>query len=299
LSNALTNLLLGGLAEEGIREDFIKMPFSYPGGKGEMLGKILPHLPYGEGYGEAFGGSFIVGLNRDASKLEVYNDRYSGVTAFFRVVRDPVLFPRFMERIAVVVHSREEFIWCKRTWKNHEDDVERAARWYYMIRYAVNGKPNSTFGRSVGYKVRFADRLHKSLDMFSHIHQRMIPVTLENQDWRQCIKDYDQKGFVWYLDPTYLDVAPGTYEHELSVEDHKDLIVRVPYISGHVAISSYDNPITRSIYDVPGLWDEVIEWERTTTALTQAFTEENNLNTKETTNDRKKVKELLWVRRWK
>lgn len=295
----LVNMLLSGLAEEGVREDYIKMPYSYPGAKGEYLDKILPHLPYGDGYGEAFGGSFVVGANRDASKLEVYNDRYGGITAFFRVVRDPALFPRFMERIAAVVHSREEFIWCKRTWENCTDDVERAARWYYMIRYAVNGKPNSTFGRSVGYKVRFADRLHKSLDMFSALHHRLLPVTIENLDWRQCLKDYDQPGFVWYLDPTYLDSSPGTYQHELSVEDHKDLILRVPHLHGYVAISSYDTPTTRAIYDQPGLWDEVISWDRKTTALTQAFTETNHLEKKETSNDRSMVKELLWLRHWR
>jgi DNA adenine methylase len=291
--NDLTAQLLG-MGQDEVREHFIKLPFAYPGAKGEQLTKILPHIPYGTGYGEGFGGSGAVLLNRNPSKLEIFNDRYAGITAFFRVVRDEKLFPLFMDRISSTLHSREEFIWCKKTWKNCEDDVERAARWYYMIRFAVNGKPNSTFGRSKNPIVRFADRLHKSLPLFHPLHRRLHTVTIENLDWRVCLDDFDQTGFVWYLDPTYLDSTPGTYEEELSISDHKELAARIPYLKGFVALSSYDGPITRSIYDKAGLWDEVITWDRTSTALTQAFTESNSLINHD--GDRARVKEILWLR---
>lgn len=280
-----------------MRETYLKLPFAYPGGKGEHLAHVLPHLPYGTGYGEAFGGSGAVLLNRHPSKLEIYNDRYGGITAFFRVVRDKVLYPQFMERINATVHSREEFIWCKKTWENCEDDVERAARWYYTARWAINGKAKSTFGRSKSPGVRFADRLHKSLPLFGPIHARLHTVTIENLDWRTCLDDFDQTGFVWYLDPTYLDCAPGTYDHELSVGDHVELVARIPYLKGFVAVSSYDGPTTKAIYDRAGVWDDCIKWERTTRALTQAFTETNSLLETETNTDRRPAKELLWIRR--
>lgn len=294
--NDLTAALMGmGVSE--VREQYLKCPFAYPGAKGEHLKEILPHIPYGKGYGEPFGGTGVVLLNRERSGLEVFNDRYSGVTAFFRVVRDRALYPLFMERINATVHSREEFIWCKKTWKNVEDDVERAARWYYMIRFAVNGKPNSTFGRATDPIVRFADRLHKSLPLFGPVHYRFHTVTIENQDWRQCMEDFDQPGFVWYLDPTYLDSSPGTYEEELSISDHQELVSRVSHMKTFVAVSTYDGPITRQIYDKAGIWDEKIAWDRTSRALTQAFLETNGLAAKETSNDRKKVQEMLWIRR--
>lgn len=292
----LTSLLLG-MGQDEVREYYVKLPFAYPGSKGDQLDKILPHLPYGEGFGEAFGGTGVVLLNRNLSKLEVFNDRYAGITAFFRVVRDPKLFPLFMERVSATLHSREEFIWCKKTWKNCDDDIERAARWYYMIRFAVNGKPNSTFGRSKNPVVRFADRLHKSLPLFHPLHRRLHTVTIENLDWRICLDDFDQTGFVWYLDPTYLDSTPGTYDEELSLQDHKELSARIPYLKGFVALSGYDSPIARSIYDKAGMWDEVISWDRTSTALAQAFTESNSLVNHE--GSRGKVKEILWLRKFR
>lgn len=292
----LTALLLGMNSAEEVREKYLKIPFAYPGAKGDHLAEILPHLPYGSGYGEAFGGTGVVLLNRDPSKLEIFNDRYSGVTDFFRVVRDPKLYPLFMERVNATVHSREEFIWCKATWKNHDDTVERAARWYYTVRFAINGKARSTFGRSRDPIVRFADRLHKSLPMFGPLHHRLHTVTIENLDWRLCLQDFDQKGFVWYLDPTYLDCSPGNYDEELSVADHSELFVRIQNLQGFVALSTFDGPQTRAIYDKAGVWDEVIEWKRTSTAGTQAANESNGHTEIQ---DRVKKNELLWIRRAK
>jgi len=153
---------------------------------------------------------------------------------------------------------------------------------------------HTTFGRSKNPVITFADRLHRSLPLFYPIHRRLKTVTIENLDWRQCLDDFDQAGFVWYLDPTYLDCNPGTYEHELSVSDHKELIARIPYLKGTVLVSGYDGPATREIYDKEGLWSERITWERTTRAMTQAFTETNSLE--EHSGDRPRVKEVLWIR---
>jgi DNA adenine methylase len=295
MSSDITAMLFG-LGMEEVREKYLKLPFSWPGGKYESLHEILPHLPIGKAFCEPFGGSGAVILNRFPTKLDVYNDRYGGVTDFFRVVRDPKLFPFFMDRINLTIHSREEFIWCKSTWKNCEDPIERAARWYYIARFAVNGKVTSTFGRSKDPKVRFCDRLHTTLPLFYPIHTRFKTIQVENLDWRQCIDDYDQPGMVWYFDPTYLDTV-RTYENELSLNDHKELVFRISQMSSFVAVSSYDTKLTREIYDKSGIWDDRITWQRKTTALSQAFTGTNNLDTLEQTSSRGTVTEMLWIRK--
>lgn len=295
--SSLTGLLLGMHDASEVREQYLRLPFGYPGSKAEQLDKILPHLPQREGYGEPFGGSGIVLLNRRASKLEVYNDRYSGVTCFFRVVRDKDKLPLLLERLEATLHSREEFIWCKETWKDHQDDIERAARWYYIIRHAVNSKPRSTFGRSISSKATFAGRLHKSLPLFKELSERLQTVQIENMDWRQLLTDYDAPDFVWYLDPTYLGSTKGTYDFELDERDHIELCERAQRLKGFVALSGYDNEETKKIYDKYH-WDEVHTWVRTTTALTQAFNAENGLLDYQSDSSRSKatVTECLWVR---
>lgn len=281
---------------EEARQEYVKMPWGWPGNKALELDHILPHLPYGKGYGEPFGGSGVVLQNRRFSKLEVFNDRYSGVTDILRVVRDPKLLPLFLERVHYTLHSREEFIWSKNTWKNCDDPVERAARFYYCVRFAVNSKPTSTFGRATGFGASFSSTLHNALPLFGAIHSRFINVTLENLDWRRVFEDFDQPGFVWYVDPTYLDCSVGNYEFELSREDHRELVERVSKLEGFAAVSTYDGPLTRSIYDKAGIWTDRIEWTRKTKGLPQAFLDSNNMIHKETSNDRHEVRELLWIR---
>lgn len=275
MNQDIFGMLMGMTDDKEIRETYIRLPFGYPGSKGQQLHNILPHLPFTDKYGEAFGGSGVVLLNRPRSKLEVFNDRYSGVTAFFRVVRQPDLCEKLIERLAITVHSREEFIWCKSTWKNCEDDVERAARWYYTIRYAVNSKPASTFGRSLTAKCNFAQKLPISLDKFLPVSIRLEQTQIENLDWRLCLRDYDQEGFVWYLDPTYLGTQ-GNFEFELTRDDHVELCERVHRLKGYVALSGYYNTLTRSIYE-KYQWKEIYTWKRMTRALTQAFQDTNNL----------------------
>lgn len=290
-------MLMGMQDEKEVREQYLRLPFGYPGSKANELQHILPHLPYTNKYGEAFGGSGIVLLNRQPSRLEVFNDRYAGVTCFFRVIRDPVKREQLIERVACTLHSREEFIWCKSTWKNCEDDVERAARWYYTIRYAVNSKPTSTFGRSLTAKANFAQKLPISLGLFFPVSVRLEQTQIENLDWRLCLRDYDQEGFVWYLDPTYLGTQ-GNYEFELSRDDHIELCQRVHHLKGYVALSGFYNELTRSIYDAYN-WKEVIVWKRMTRAATLAWTDTNNHAEYEVSKSRDEdchVTEALWIK---
>lgn len=293
----LLGLLMGLSDEKEVRESYLRLPFGYPGSKAHELHNILPHLPHTNMYGEAFGGSGIVLLNRKPSKLEVFNDRYSGVTCFFRVIRDPQLREKLIERVAITVHSREEFIWCKSTWRDHDDPVERAARWYYTIRYAVNSKPTSTFGRSLTAKANFAQKLPISLGLFLPVSVRLEQVQIENLDWRLCLRDYDQEGFVWYLDPSYLGTQ-GNYEFELTRNDHVELCERIHGLRGYVALSGFDNELTRSIYD-KYKWKEVYTWKRMTRALTHAFSDTNNLENYESDTARGSksyVNEALYIK---
>lgn len=293
----LFGLLMGINTDEEVRETYLRLPFGYPGSKLTQLHNILPHLPETDSYCEPFGGSGIVLLNRKPSKLEVLNDRYLGITAFFRVVRDPIKRELLIERLALTLHSREEFIWCKNSWKNCEDDVERAARWYYTISYAVNSKPTSTFGRSLRAKTNFAQKLPISLDKFLPLSLRLEKVQIENLDWRLCLQDYDQEGMVFYLDPTYLGTK-SNYEFELSKADHIELCERIHGLKGYVALSGYDNELTNQIYG-RYKWKEAFTWSRHTRALVHAFTSTNHLEEYEGDTERgvkSHVKEALWIK---
>jgi DNA adenine methylase len=273
-----------------VRENIIRAPFGYPGAKSRSLDQILPHLPYREGYGEVFGGSGAVLLARNGSPLEVFNDRYSGVTCFYRVLRDRIKMNALLDRLNMVLHSREEFLWCRNTWKNCEDEVERAARWWYMTTTSF-GQQGRNFGRGVKGKAQIGPKIKTNLKFFPEVHSRLIPVQIENQDWRVCLQDFDSSDWVWYLDPPYYNYNKGMYEHEFECEEHKELLERIFHLKGFVALSGYENPL----YDSYS-WDHVYSWMVHVSTLGQGFTESNNLEGHEETLKRGYAREVLYIK---
>lgn len=235
-------------------QKILRAPFGYPGGKSRSVKEILPHLPYRAKYIEPFGGSAAILLAREASKLEVYNDRYGGVVAFYQCMRDPVMFEQLCEWLGLTVHAREEFINCKQTWQKVDDPIERAARWYYMVQSSF-GSIGRNWGRQTS-RSSMAGKIRGKLKLFPAIHARFRKVQVENQDWEDCIKDYDDSDAVIYCDPPYCDVYRGTYKNEMTVARHKEFLKCVMQCKGFVAVSGYSNELYED-----NAWDARYEWE--------------------------------------
>lgn len=284
MQDDLLGLLLSMEREDDIvREDYVRAPFGYPGGKARSIPHILPALPYTSMYCEPFGGSGAVWLARHPSKLEIFNDRYSGVTSFFRAVRDHK--KELVERLSHLIHSREEFIWCKNTWKNHDDLVERAARWYYCVR-ASFGAQSMYFGRSRNPKASFASKLSENLDHYHDLHDRIKNTQIENLSWQSCFDDYNHDDCVWYLDPPYYKVSKGMYEHDMPDSEHVEILERIQRLTGFVAISSYPNDLYNSYP-----WSRILTWEQPNNTLGIGTTMSDDDN-----NARGVVREVLYIK---
>jgi DNA adenine methylase len=238
---------------------------------------------------EPFGGSGAVLLARNASKIEVFNDRYAGVTAFYRCIRDRAKLDRLCEWLDLTVHSREDFVWCKDTWENVADDIERAARWFYMINYSFASK-GACWGRSTSAG-GMAGKVRNKIKAFQSVHERLKCVQIENQDWSDCLRDYDNSETVFYLDPPYIDASPGTYKHELSKQEHTKLLDAIFSLKGFVALSGYANPF----YDERD-WDSRHEWDVFISIKSAAYSEGNNKAHLKGIEERGHGTEVLWIK---
>jgi len=269
----------------------LRAAFGYPGGKSRSVLNILPCLPYKNVYVEPFGGSAAVLLARDSSKLDVFNDRYAGVVAFYRCMRDEVKMQAMVDWLKNTIHSREDWAFCHDTWQNVEDDVERAARWYYMTQYSF-GQIGRNFGRSTISGSSPAGKIRNNIKLFPAIHKRFKRVQVENQDWYDCIKDYDSSDTVFYLDPPYIETTGGTFKHMMDLNDHKSLIATIFNLEGFVAVSGYSNPL----YEDQD-WDNRYEWESFCSIDSIAYTEGNyKSHLKHVAESRINHKEVLWVK---
>lgn len=269
----------------------IKAPFGYPGGKSRSIKYIIPHLPYRNLYCEPFGGSGAVLLARKPSKLEIFNDAYSGVVDFYRCMRDRALYERLTHWLENTVNSREEFVNCKATWKEPTDPVERAGRWFYMLTYSF-GSLGRNWGRARGGAYHGINgRVRGSLEKFADVHERFHKVQVENKDGIACLRDYDDPEAVFYLDPPYVDTDPGIYEHKTDAEYHRRLIAQVFATKGFVAVSGYANPL----WDAQP-WDKVLHWSVFVSIQGVKGTEENGLKEVEGQLERGQATEKLWIK---
>jgi len=272
-------------------KDIVRAPFGWPGGKSKSIKHILPHLPHTDIYVEPFGGSFAVGLAKIPTKTEVFNDRYGGVVAFYRVMRNKELFEQLCDWLELTVHSREEFRRCRDSWQNVDDDVERAARWYYMIATSFSTLGRN-WGRALNPGARMAGKIRDKLRLFPDIHQRIKNVQVENQDWFDCMSDYDNSKTVFYVDPPYADAYSGIYKHEMKNADYTRLVNTIFNCEGFVALSGYaGHPLFE---DQP--WDERYTWDAYVSMQSAVHNEGNRKAHLKDVSKRGKAPEVLWIK---
>ena len=238
----LQNNLLSLFDDEhgGGRASYERGPMNYIGCKFSGLGQLLSHLPVCSKWIDVFGGSGVVTLNRPRSKFEVYNDKHSGLVAFYKVLGMDGGPQALKERVELMPHSRELFYDYLKSWAGVSDDLERAARWYYLVQASVVGRCQQ-FGRDLKGINTVSRKLSTNIPLFPMIHDRFKHVLIENLDWRVCLRDFDSPDAVFYLDPPYWE--SDIYECRMSKEDHIEMCGAIFKLQGFVALSGYSNPV--------------------------------------------------------
>lgn len=233
----------------------MRSPIWWFGGKGRMVKKLLPLFPPHHTYVEAFGGGASLLFAKRPSPVEVYNDLDGGLVNFFRVLRDPRRFKQLYRLVQSTPYAREEYDFCRETWQDCADDVERAWRWFVVARMSFSGR----FGSGYGSVVTTSDRGMAGtcsnwlsiIDQLPQIHARLMRVQIENSDWRVILDRYDTLDTLFYLDPPYLPDtrSSGKYKHELTLEDHADLVGVLLDIKGKAILSGYDHEVYTPLAD--------------------------------------------------
>lgn len=228
----------------GTRAKKVLPPIRWFGGKGVLSASIVPLLPPHDVYVEAFGGAASVLLSKPPAKLEVYNDLNSGLVNLMRVLQDPAKFKQLNERLQHALYSREEFEWCKANWRGCTDDVEKAYMWYIIGRMCYGGMFDGTWGFGVDPKnSSVATTFRNAVRRLPDLQERLRGVMIEHDHWRQLVKRYDRPGTLWYLDPPYVPETrrSGGYEHDMTHEDHVELVDALIRLKGDAVVSGYRN----------------------------------------------------------
>lgn len=222
--------------------------FACIGGKAGLADKIIPYIPPHVTYCEPFAGGAAVLLNKPPSLVEVVNDINGDIVTFWRVLRDQR--DAFIEALQATPYARDEYAACDLAWRNQDPatDVERARRWYVLMRQSFGGKFRNAWGYSAGATSRgmamTVARWMNSIDQLPEIAARIMRVQIESGDWSAMFDRYDGPETAFYCDPPYHPDATRdrAYASEMTAADHTRFIDRVLLARGMVLISAYAAP---------------------------------------------------------
>ena len=79
----------------------------------------------------------------------------------------------------------------------NDDEVERAVRFYYLIKTSFG----STCLSGWGYSKTNKSKSLVSLDIFNQVRSRLEGIYIENRSFEKVIAAYDSKETLSYLDP--------------------------------------------------------------------------------------------------
>ena len=245
-----------------------KSVFPIFGGKNRLVNRILPLLPSTRVFVDAFGGAGNVILNREPSKLDVFNDIDSNVVNFFKQLRGDS--DRLIQQIELTPHSREEYYFCRDNVDAVDDDFERARRFYTTANQCFGGvirQYNSgwTFDRKG--KTSSAKRWANKPEVLMGIVTRLKQIQIENVSFEKLFELYDGDEALFYCDPPYLDKTrqdAKAYTHEMNEIDHFNLLVTINNCKAKVALSGYESEMYNDLLPND-------KWNKTTFETTTTF----------------------------
>ena len=134
---------------EGVRE--LNSPIKWMGGKYRLRNRIVEMLPNDHlCYVEVFGGAGWVLFAKSLSKVEVLNDINCELINFFKVVRDNT--QDFIRAFDYLLVSRQLFDEYKGADLTALNDIERAARFYYLVHFSFGARMQSFIISPTGVK---------------------------------------------------------------------------------------------------------------------------------------------------
>ncbi len=227
---------------------------SWVGGKKALRDAVLARFPpYYERYIEVFGGAgWVLFRKPPGMDFEVYNDFNGNLANLYRCVRDKP--NKLKYKLRYVLDSREDFDWIaslhKRGLFSRFRDVDRAAKFYQLIRYSYASGLDS-----------FASQPHSIWSDFPMIDlaaRRLQKVVVENKDFEKLIRQYDRPVSFFYCDPPYFATENYYKDVGFKTKDHIRLRDSLMDIKGKFLVSYNDCPEIRELWDKPNIHIEEI-----------------------------------------
>jgi DNA adenine methylase len=258
----------------------LTQPLKWWGGKHYLAKQIIALMPRHLHYVEPYAGGLSVLLEKDPfdpSKFwgdkgyeqgvsEVVNDIHRELTNFWRVLQQEDTFALFLRQIEATPFSQVE--WEESEVRQHpvtSVDAEAAVAFFIRCRQSRAGgfKDFATLSRNRTrrHMSEQASAWWTCVEGLPAVSARLRRVVILNQPALEVIRQQDGPTTLYYLDPPYLHetrAATNAYKHEMSEDEHRELLATLRPCQAKVLLSGYPNPL----YD-----QELAGWRRVDFAI--------------------------------
>lgn len=240
----------------------IPSPLKWHGGKHYLAKKIValmpPHTHYVEPY---FGGGSVLLAKDPEGVSEVVNDLHVELTRFWKVLQGGTTFAEFARLCAATPFSMAE--WSDADLEFAEfpvfdpavlgSDAVRAWKFFVLVRQSMAGRMKNFAPRSRTRTRRGmneqASAWLSAVEGLPAVHERLRRVAVLTLPALEAIAAEDGPKTLFYVDAPYVRetrAAPDVYQHEMTDDQHRELVATVLGIKGRAMVSMYHH----EIYDV-------------------------------------------------
>lgn len=247
----------------------IVAPLKWHGGKNYLATRLweiarrIPHIHRVEVFGGGL--SFTLASEPDGYS-EVVNDLNSELMNFWCVLQCRELFEKFIRTVEATPFSEE--MWDNAMLARQEhgesmDQVSQAWAFFVACRQSLAGRMDSFAPLS---RARTRRRMNEQASAWLNaveglpaVHERLKRVAVLNRDALEVIRTQDGEETLFYLDPPYMAntrTAKDVYEHEMTTEQHAELLRVLEKIKGKFLLSGYRNSLYNCKAETAG-WSRV------------------------------------------
>lgn len=219
----------------------------YPGSKQRIAPWIIEQMPKHHSYLEPYFGGGAILFNKEPSRIETINDLDDDVVNLFRTIREHR--EELIEAVVMTPYARSEYDGAFPYNPEELSNVDRAKN--FLIRSGMGygfrlydnvGWKRDIAAREAAYAVRYWNQLP---EIIINVAQRLKMVQIEHKPAVELIKAFNHDNVLVYADPPYV-MSTRTrrqYTHEMTDQDHVELLETLLLHTGPVMLSGYDNDI--------------------------------------------------------
>lgn len=238
-------------------------PLKMHGGKYYLAPKLaeiaesVPHVTWVETHA---GGLAVTFAKNPENVSEIVNDLDHTLSTFWAMLQHHATFQRLLLNVEATPFSELEFDRCLEILNTGSDDpVILSSAFFVVARQSLAGRMK-TFTPATVRRTRRGMNAEASawlsaIEGLPLVHARLKRVMILNRDALDVIRQHDSPDTLFYCDPPYLPEtreAKRVYAHEMTYEQHQQLLDTLAEIQGKFMLSGYQNPFYQITADTCG-----------------------------------------------